>query len=65
MFYPWKMQMKTSRKQNLNANLYLVQKGIIKTMTENNNKVPCDTAVEEYSNQTLVWPEDHLHSIMI
>ena len=59
------MQMKTSRRQNLCFNLDLVQKSIIKTMIKNNNKVLCDTAVEEYSNETLVWPEDHLHSIMI
>ena len=53
MFYPWNMQMKISRKQNLNANLHLVQKRIIKTMIKNNNKVLCETAVEEYSNQTF------------
>ena len=54
------MQMKISRRQNLNVNLHLVQKCVIKTM-----KVLCDTALEEYSNETLVWPEDHLQSIMI
>ena len=59
------MQMKISRRQSLIVNLHLVQKCIIKTMVKNNIKVLCDTAVEEYSNETLVWPEDHLHSIMI
>ena len=65
MFYPWKMQMKISRRQNLNVNLYFVQKCITKTMIKNNNKVLCDTAVEEYSNETLVWLEGHLNNIMI
>ena len=50
MLYPWKMLMEISRKQNLNANSHLVQKRIIKTMIETNNKVLCDTAAEEYSN---------------
>ena len=59
------MQMKISRKQNLKVNLHLAQKCIIKTMIKNNNEVLCDTAVEEYSNETSVWPEHHLHSIMI
>ena len=59
------MQMKISRRQNLNVNLHLVQKCIIKTMIKNNNEVLCNIAVEKYSNETLVWPEDHLHSIMI
>ena len=53
MLCPWKILMKISRKQNLNANLHLVQKRIIKTMIKN-NKVLCDTAAEGYSNQTLV-----------
>ena len=65
MFYQWKMQMKISRRQNLNVKLHLVQKCIIKTMIKNNNMVLCDTAVEEYSNESLVWPEGHLHTIMI
>ena len=65
MLYPWKMLMKISRKQTLNPNLHLVQKRIIKNMIKNSNKDLCDTAAEEYSNQTLVWPEHHLHSIMI
>ena len=53
------MQMKISRRQNLNVNLHLVQKCIIKTMIKNNNEVLCNIAVEKYSNETLVWPEDH------
>ena len=57
--------MKISTRQNLNVNLHLAQKFIIKTVIKNNDKVLCDTAVEEYSNETLVWLEDHLHSIMI
>ena len=59
------MLMKISRKQNLNANLHLVQKRIIKTMIKNNNKVLYDIAAEEYPNQTLFWLEHHLHGIMI
>ena len=59
------MQIKISTRQNLNVNLHLAQKFIIKTVIKNNDKVLCDTAVEEYSNETLVWLEDHLHSIMI
>ena len=57
--------MKISTRQNLNVNLHLAQKFIIKTVIKNNDNVLCDTAVEEYSNETLVWLEDHLHSIMI
>ena len=57
--------MKISRKWNLNTNMHLVQKCIIQTMINNSNRVLCDTAAEKYSNQTLVWPERHLHSIMI
>ena len=64
MLYLWKMLMKISRKQNLNANLHLVKKCIINIMIKSNNNVLCDTATEEYSNQTLVWLEHHLHSIM-
>ena len=65
MSYPWKMLMKMSREQNLNANLQLVQKRITKAMIKNNNKVLCETAAEKYSNQTLVWSEHHLHCIII
>ena len=57
------MLLKISRKQN--ANLDLVQKCIIEIMIKNNNKVLCDTAAKEYFNQTLVWLEHHLHSVMI
>ena len=34
-------------------------------MIKNNNKVLCDTAAKEYSNQTLVWMKHHFDSIMI
>ena len=40
--------MKKSRKPNLNLNLHLVQKCIIKAMIKNNNKVLWDTPAEEY-----------------
>ena len=60
------MQMKISRKCNLNANLHLIQRCIIKTLIKNSSRVLCDIATEKYSNQTPpVWPKHHLHSIII
>ena len=58
------MQIKISSKKNLNSNLHLVQKCIVKTMIKNDNRVLYDTVAEEYSNKALVRPEQHLHSIM-
>ena len=57
MLYPSKIQMETFRKWNLNDNLYLVQKCIIKAMIKNSNRVLGDTAAEKYSSHTLIWPE--------